>query len=52
MTEYHFDPDRPYSDDPVKDGPDHLCDALRYMLVNLTFQPAQCYDYLSGRRLV
>lgn len=35
MQQYHFDPKSPQSDDPVKDGPDHLCDALRYLLVNL-----------------
>ena len=32
---YHFDPEHPERDEPVKDGPDHLCDALRYMIVNL-----------------
>jgi hypothetical protein len=35
MTEYHFDPRHPERDEPVKDGSDHACDALRYMLVNL-----------------
>ena len=35
MVLYHFDPHRPDRDEPVKDGPDHLCDALRYMLINL-----------------
>ncbi len=35
LVQYHFDPDRPHDDHPVKDGPDHLCDALRYMVVNL-----------------
>lgn len=35
MAEYHFDESRPSSDDPVKDGPDHLCDALRYLVMNL-----------------
>ncbi len=32
---YHFDVDNPQRQDPIKDGPDHLCDALRYMLINL-----------------
>ena len=32
---YHFDLHRLGSDEPVKDGPDHACDALRYMIVNL-----------------
>ena len=35
MTRYHFDPDHPRKEEPVKDGPDHLCDALRYLIVNL-----------------
>lgn len=35
MRGYHFDSQRPYDELPVKDGPDHLCDALRYMLSNL-----------------
>jgi hypothetical protein len=33
VTRYHFDPDRPACDVPVKDGPDHACDALRYLVV-------------------
>ncbi|MCC7145138.1 MAG: hypothetical protein IT443_01695 [Phycisphaeraceae bacterium] len=35
LVKYHFDPQRPERDEPVKDGPDHLADALRYMVVNL-----------------
>ncbi len=35
LAEYHFDSSRPRDDRPVKDGPDHYCDALRYMLINL-----------------
>lgn len=35
MRQYHFDPERPDHEQPVKDGPDHLCDALRYLLCNL-----------------
>ena len=35
MRQYHFDINHPQREDPVKDGPDHLCDALRYMIVNL-----------------
>lgn len=34
MSEYHFDPERPNREEPVKDGPDHACDALRYMIVS------------------
>lgn len=36
---YHFDSRRPQSAEPVKDGPDHVCDALRYMIVNLERGP-------------
>lgn len=35
MRTYHFDADRPENPKPVKDGPDHVCDALRYLVVNL-----------------
>lgn len=35
MQAYHFDPDHPHRDQPIKDGPDHAADALRYLLVNL-----------------
>jgi hypothetical protein len=35
LANYHFDPRHVHRDDPVKDGPDHACDALRYMLTNL-----------------
>jgi hypothetical protein len=35
LSTYHFDAQNPGNDNPVKDGPDHLCDALRYMIVNL-----------------
>jgi len=35
VRQYHFDVNHPQREDPVKDGPDHLCDALRYMIVNL-----------------
>jgi len=31
---YHFDPARPDRRTPVKDGPDHAADALRYLVVN------------------
>lgn len=33
MRAYHFDSDHPHRPQPVKDGPDHLCDALRYMVL-------------------
>ena len=33
LAAYHFDPRHPHSEQPVKDGPDHLCDALRYLVL-------------------
>ncbi len=38
---YHFDTENAQRQDPVKDGPDHLCDALRYMIINLESGSAQ-----------
>ncbi len=35
LQQYHYPPDNPSSTEPVKDGPDHACDALRYLIVNL-----------------
>jgi hypothetical protein len=35
MLRYHYPPDRERDDQPVKDGPDHACDALRYLVFNL-----------------
>jgi hypothetical protein len=35
LREYHFDPQRPNMESPVKDGPDHAADALRYIVSNL-----------------
>jgi len=35
LQSYRFDPARPGNDEPIKDGPDHACDALRYLLLNL-----------------
>lgn len=34
LRRYHFHPSQLGSDKPVKDGPDHACDALRYMITN------------------
>jgi hypothetical protein len=39
LRSYHFDAERPGQERPVKDGPDHLCDALRYLVVNLELGP-------------
>lgn len=35
ISTYHFKPDQPEREQPVKDGPDHACDALRYLVINL-----------------
>ncbi|NOG55440.1 MAG: hypothetical protein HND57_14150 [Planctomycetes bacterium] len=35
LCTYHYKPDDPDSDTPVKDGADHACDALRYLIINL-----------------
>jgi hypothetical protein len=35
LHRYHYDPERPFSEEPVKDGPDHAADALRYLVINL-----------------
>jgi hypothetical protein len=47
LQRYHYPEDSPHSMEPVKDGADHLVDALRYMLVNLD-RPAtvKVYSYL------
>jgi hypothetical protein len=39
LSEYHFSTKKPNDDRPVKDGPDHACDALRYLIVNLELGP-------------
>jgi len=35
LQQYHFDPDRPENEAPIKDGPDHAADALRYLITAL-----------------
>lgn len=35
MTTYHYPAHQRESDEPVKDGSDHACDALRYLIINL-----------------
>ena len=32
---YHYPPQSPEAETPVKDGHDHAADALRYMITNL-----------------
>ncbi len=34
LVTYHYPPDQPESTTPVKDGSDHVADALRYMVIN------------------
>ena len=34
LASYHFDPKRIELESPVKDGADHACDALRYLIIN------------------
>lgn len=47
LERYHYNPDRPESDVPVKDGSDHAVDALRYLLQNIDRrQWATCTSYL------
>ncbi|WP_432798365.1 hypothetical protein [Poriferisphaera sp. WC338] len=35
LERYHFDARHEGRQEPVKDGADHVCDALRYMLINM-----------------
>jgi hypothetical protein len=48
MRMYHYDEKNPNSENPVKDGPDNACDALRYLLVNLetAWSPVQVRDWM------
>ncbi len=49
LRTYHYDVRRPRREEPVKDGPDHFCDALRYLLTNLRMGGRlQRRDYLYG----
>lgn len=34
LSTYHYPPDQPECLEPVKDGSDHACDALRYLIIN------------------
>jgi len=33
LMSYRYDPERPSREEPLKDGPDHACDALRYLVL-------------------
>jgi hypothetical protein len=48
LLTYRYHPDLPHSSTPVKDGPDHGCDALRYLVVSIEqrTRPAKCANYL------
>jgi hypothetical protein len=35
LQRYHYPENKPESMEPVKDGVDHACDALRYLIINL-----------------
>jgi hypothetical protein len=47
LTKYHFPQDDHECTTPVKDGPDHACDALRYMIINLDHHmgAVRCHPY-------
>ncbi|GIW74673.1 MAG: hypothetical protein KatS3mg103_1195 [Phycisphaerales bacterium] len=51
LERYHYDMQRPMSEEPAKDGPDHAVDALRYLVTNLD-RPAELRtgSYLGGHR--
>lgn len=46
LQAYHFDLRHPRNEQPIKDGPDHACDALRYMLMNLEMGKVEEVCYL------
>lgn len=47
LQAYHFDPRNVNTETPIKDGPDHWCDALRYLVTELdTNSPATSSNYL------
>ena len=33
LQKYRYNPKRPHDENPLKDGPDHACDALRYLIL-------------------
>lgn len=39
LERYHYRPDDPADERPVKDGSDHAVDALRYLVINLDHAP-------------
>jgi hypothetical protein len=50
LKQYHYPDDDPTSDTPVKDGPDHAADALRYLVSSLDQSGARvdvrrCYGF-------
>lgn len=50
LQEYHYPPDQASAIEPVKDGPDHAVDALRYLVVNLDHpHESRAGRYRAGR---
>jgi len=47
LGRYHYDPGRPMSEEPAKDGPDHAVDALRYLVINLERPGVRAGSYLT-----
>lgn len=51
LERYHYRPENPADERPVKDGSDHAVDALRYLVLNLDRPPRTIEtNYLSSRR--
>lgn len=48
MMRYHYDVERRESLKPVKDGPDHAADALRYLITNLDRPGVRSANYANG----
>ncbi len=42
VKNYHFNPNNPNDETPVKDGPDHFCDTLRYLINNIENTWSNC----------
>jgi phage terminase large subunit len=49
LLNYRYDPDRPHSDTPSKDGPDHGCDALRYLVMVAQRRPFETRRTVWGQ---
>ncbi|MFM9959192.1 MAG: hypothetical protein ACKVZJ_14100 [Phycisphaerales bacterium] len=50
LTSYHYPAPPNFSNDPVKDGPDHAADALRYLITNLDARSTfESQNYMRGK---